>query len=67
MVGRYLLFVCHQYEPEGGWHDFRGSFVTLESARSWARHDMHHSNWYHIVDSEAEEIVEEGRRNDLQS
>lgn len=43
----FLLFAGYNYYPEGGWHDYVGSFATIESA-------MEHvitlkSDWYHIV------------------
>lgn len=53
---RYLLFGGDQYYPEGGWHDFRGGFDTVEeawrgAARGW--------DWWHIVDTSSGEIVED--------
>lgn len=51
---RYLLFMFHQYYPEGGFHDFRGSFETPEEALD-AWDDSNH-DYGQIVDLETGDI-----------
>jgi hypothetical protein len=56
-VKRYLVLAGDDYYP-AGWEDFRGSSDSLEDARklgSW-------EDWYEIVDTEIENIVEHGRK-----
>ena len=54
---RYLLFAGEQYYPDGGWHDFIGSYETVQQAQGKARADGY--DWWHIVDTEIWRIVEE--------
>lgn len=64
---RYWLFGGDTYYASGGFHDFRGSFDTIEHATDDAKtrpSDVEHPKrgpieWWHIFDSEAEEIVEQ--------
>lgn len=52
----FLLFLGDKYYPNGGWNDFKGSFVTLKEAQesiyNWDAFD-----WAHIVDSSTGKIV----------
>lgn len=32
-VKRYVLFAYHEYYPNGGWNDFKGSFDTTYEAQ----------------------------------
>lgn len=61
---KYLLFVGGIYYPRGGWEDFRGSFKTKQAAKKAVckfvkdrGYDAFY--WWHIVDSEKQEKVEE--------
>jgi hypothetical protein len=56
-VKRYLVLAGDDYYP-AGWDDFCGSASTIEAARKlgdW-------KDWYEIVDTETENIVEVGRK-----
>lgn len=54
---RFLLFGGDQYYPLGGWQDYKEDFSTKQSAlreaAAWGW------DWYQIVDSQTEEIVEQ--------
>ena len=52
---RFLLFMGEHYYPEGGWHDFMGSFETLEDAKSAALKS--NWEWVQVVDIEENDIV----------
>ncbi len=56
---RFLLFDGDTYYPAGGWHDFAGSFDTLDEAQAEAKNRG--ADWFHIVDSTKvePEIVED--------
>lgn len=43
----YLLFAGDSYYPCGGWHDFEGSFISIEDAME--RLDSIRCDWWHIV------------------
>lgn len=49
---RYLLFEGYDYEANGGFDDFAGSFDTIKKARNSSTNE-----WYHIVDSKTWEKV----------
>jgi hypothetical protein len=53
----FLLFIGYNYYPSGGWHDYKGSFHTLDEAEA-AVPDWDDADWYHIVLDE--KIVESG-------
>ena len=61
MTEKYLLFAGEFYYPSGGLHDFIGNFKTIEDAKGRIK-DYH--DWYHIVDLESLEIVDEGSKSD---
>lgn len=61
MKERYLLFTGQYYYPSGGFSDYMGSFKTINDARSNVT-DL--DDWYHIVDSESLEIIEDTRNGD---
>lgn len=56
MAKRYLLFAGEYYYPSGGFHDYKGSFETINDARS---NVMLHHDWYHIVDLDTLKIIED--------
>ena len=43
----YSLFTGDRYYPSGGWHDYRGSFESLEKAL--IRLSSLKYDWWHIV------------------
>lgn len=53
---RYLLFSWSYYLSGGGWHDFAGSYETLDEALEAI---SMYRRW-HVVDVESEEIVAKG-------
>lgn len=55
-MSNYLLFAGGFYYPSGGWDDFRGSYSTPEEAKEVAE-SLTYIDWWHVVDSETEEIV----------
>ena len=55
MKKRFFLFSGEAYYPEGGWHDFIGSFETLEKAKEYAME--HRWDWAHVVDFMKKSIV----------
>ena len=59
---RYLVFHGIDYEAGGGWEDFQDSFDTLEEAREKVQRTPKGTlDWWHIVDSQAGQIVDKGR------
>lgn len=59
---RYLVFTGWNEHPNGGWDDFVASAHSLPAARCLARENDDLDGWYHIIDLETEECVEEGVR-----
>lgn len=59
---RYLLFAYELHEARGGWHDFVGSFDTIEEASEMFK-TMPMINYcpdmWHIVDSQSWEIIKD--------
>lgn len=55
----YILFAGDCYYPSGGWGDYRGRFASIEGAKSYLL-EKTDWDWWHIVDEERGEIVEEG-------
>ena len=56
---RYLLFTGNQYYPSGGMEDFKGSFDTVDGAKT-AIPDVgvcEGYEWGHIYDTEKMEIL----------
>ena len=51
---RFLVFSGDYYYPSGGWHDFHGSFDTLEEANG----SQPKGEWAHIFDMDTGEIVD---------
>jgi hypothetical protein len=65
-VKRFLLFSFNTYYPSGGWQDFFGSFDSVDAAKvgySECKDDNcdERPEWAHIIDTETETIVAEGR------
>ena len=58
---KYYLFVGDDYYAAGGWHDFRGVFITLEDAITIGMElitaDKYKNDWGHIVESDTLTIV----------
>ena len=52
-IRRFLLFFGDDNCPYGGWHDLRGSYDTLQSARTVLLSCFY--DWAHIVDLETGE------------
>lgn len=50
---RYLLFAYDDYYPSGGWNDFKGSFDSVEEAKS----NIGSYECGEIVDSQTEKEV----------
>lgn len=51
LQGTYLLFAGDDHYPQGGWDDFVGAFVSLETAISWGRAKSPQPyRWWHVVD-----------------
>lgn len=62
---RYALFAGHEYYPVGGWHDFQGTFDTIEEAKEAARpqripgQPTSSWDWWHVIDlTTCEEVAE---------
>jgi len=55
---RFLLFGGKFQFPAGGWRDLKGQFDTEEDASDASDDDE--LEWWHIVDLEAGEEIEEG-------
>lgn len=62
VVGRYWLFANHNCYPQGGLCDFRGSFASVEEAveEVSALGFVYCEGWWHIVDIEKQEVVQDG-------
>jgi hypothetical protein len=58
---RYIVFAGEEYEPAGGWRDLKYICCTLEEARDFV-HNKLEEDWWHIVDTVVQRIVEEGHR-----
>lgn len=58
-MNRFLLFAGDHYYPAGGWVDFKDSFLTLENAKDAAAKTYAREDWYHIIDTETGEIVDQ--------
>jgi hypothetical protein len=57
---RYWLFGGNSYYPNGGMGDFRGSYDSREEAIEAGKAiKVSHSNWYHVFDSQENEIAKE--------
>lgn len=62
---QYLLFHGVENDPSGGWHDFKGTYHTVEEAVNAAtvlsfKLPRSYIYWYHIVDLATDTIVKEG-------
>jgi hypothetical protein len=55
---RYLLFGGKFSFPAGGWNDLKGQFDTEEEASAASQDDR--LEWWHIVDLEQGDAIEEG-------
>lgn len=49
---RFLLFSGEDYYPFGGWHDFKGAYASVATARR-AFSRLHGDDWAQIIDTEA--------------
>jgi hypothetical protein len=61
----FLLFAGANYYPDGGWHDFRGAYQTLESARAELdslNKRLRAGLWAHVVDIRTENVVWDNAR-----
>lgn len=56
---RYLAFSGDNYYPAGGWDDFKGDFDSLTEAFAIAKKDNEKYGWWHIIDRDTKEEVEE--------
>lgn len=67
---KYLLFVYPRAHPVGGWHDYKGSFETIDEAvaksSEFATGSVHRADFWHdgsgewvayVVDIDSGEIV----------
>ena len=61
MDKHYILFAGDYYYPSGGWLDFKGRFLSIESAKNYLLQikESYPYEWWHIVDEERNEIVED--------
>jgi len=57
---RYLLFAFSSYYPEGGWNDLRGDYGTLKKAREMVAKLSVRYDWYQIVDTKINRILDSG-------
>lgn len=57
---RFILFVCAQYEPHGGWKDMKTSYDTIAEAKAAGRAylDADNLQTYHVLDISTWTIVE---------
>ena len=59
----FLLFSGKTYYAAGGWHDYVGSYFTLDEAILDGNalldktEQSYGDDWYHVVDLEKDEIV----------
>ena len=51
----FLLFGGNAYYPNGGWHDFKGVFDTVEDAME---EDDAYWDFMHVIDAETLKCVE---------
>lgn len=58
IMKRFLIFAGENYYPRGGWRDYAGQADTLEEALLKVSHRRNVWDWFHIFDTEANEIVE---------
>jgi hypothetical protein len=56
---RFLLFAGVAYYPMGGWEDFIDSFDTLEEAVACGKLRQQRREWWHVVDLEKGEVVDD--------
>jgi len=70
---RFLLFAGDRYYPSGGWHEFIGTFESIDEAtqhvpaKALAKDEFGLPvDWAHIVDMQNHKIVK-GFGNDLAS
>lgn len=45
----YILFAGDQYYPQGGMHDFVGSYATVKEAEAAVKE--YTCDWWHVVDT----------------
>ena len=64
---RYLLFAGDTYYPGGGWSDYKGSFDTIEEAKTsalagerWSAEHIHKFDWWQVIASITETEVADG-------
>lgn len=57
-IKRFLVFAGDVNCPQGGWHDFKGSFDSVEDARAAVVPFSGDGFWYEIIDSENREFAE---------
>jgi hypothetical protein len=53
---RYTVFAGSFYYPAGGWHDFKGSYDTIDEARSSVVKALA-VEWVQVVDLTTGEMV----------
>lgn len=52
---RYWMFAGDFYYPSGGMLDFKGSYDSLDEAKSEMKFAV---DWYHVFDTENKQVVE---------
>jgi hypothetical protein len=56
MIKRFVWMAGAQYYASGGFHDYRGSFDTMEEAKAmeakWIEENGKEYNWSHICDTQ---------------
>lgn len=53
----YMVFQFDQYYPAGGWRDYKGTFYTLQNAKSYI--NKNHYDYFQIVDISTMKVIEQ--------
>lgn len=60
-MAKYLLFAGSDYNPNGGWGDYKGDFdskfLALEHVVEMFRNVHSHTDWFQVVDNNALEVI----------
>lgn len=58
LLKRYLLFAGYNYYPNGGWHDCKESFLSLDDVFNYLNNNnIDGCDWWHVVDLIDNKIV----------
>jgi len=60
---KYKLFAGNDYYPSGGYDDFIGSFIDIDTAKKNIETEFYYQDWAHIVLNDKIVIIGRSRAN----